>query len=98
MLREFDRRQGDPNTGGTTGIPRMTAYRQDALRCATHLAANPSGKPAHIARDTGVTRAATILRDDHYGWFQRTARGIYRLTDLGQAACQPIPESAAPAP
>lgn len=98
LLREFDRRQGDPNTGGTTGIKQMTAYRQDALRCAAHLAANPDGKPARIARATGVTRAATILRDDHYGWFQRTARGIYRLTDLGQAACQPIPESATPVP
>ena len=34
MLREFQRRVGDPNTGGTTGVKRMTAYRQDALRLA----------------------------------------------------------------
>ena len=86
LLREFDRRKGDPNTGGTTGIKRMTAYRQDALRCAACLAEHPTAKPALIARDTGVARAATILRNDHYGWFERVARGVYRLTPLGSAA------------
>ena len=39
LVREFERRVGDPNTGGTTGTQRMTAYRQEALRCAAHLAA-----------------------------------------------------------
>ena len=92
LLKEFTKRQGDPNTGGTTGIKRMTAYRQDARLCAAYLATHTTAKPAQIARDTGVTRAATILRDDHYGWFERVALGIYRLTAQGQGACQPTPE------
>lgn len=86
LLREFDRRKGDPNTGGTTGIKRMTAYRQDAARLAAHLALQGPTSPAAAARATGIARAATILRDDHYGWFTRPRRGIYQLTALGQSA------------
>jgi hypothetical protein len=86
LLREFERRVGDPNTGGTTGIKRMTAYRQDAIRCANHLAAHGPTKAAEVARATKVTRAATILLADHYGWFERVERGIYALTPVGHAA------------
>lgn len=84
LLKEFHRRVGDPNRGGTTGIKRMTAYRQDALRCASVLQAGPL-KAALVAKATGVARAATILQHDHYGWFQRVDRGIYALTAKGQA-------------
>ena len=85
LLREFDRRVGDPNTAGTTGVQRMTAYRQDALRCAVHLAAGPS-RAAALAKATGVARAATLMRADHYGWFERIALGTYQLTPKGQTA------------
>ncbi|WP_165016214.1 DUF2161 family putative PD-(D/E)XK-type phosphodiesterase [Rhodobacter sp. SGA-6-6] len=86
LLREFERRVGDPNTAGTTGVPRMTAYRQDALRCAADLAAQGPSRPAEVARRTGVARAATLMRADHYGWFDRPARGTYALSPKGQAA------------
>ncbi|GAB1362709.1 DUF2161 domain-containing phosphodiesterase [Rhodobacter sp.] len=86
LLREFERRVGDPNTAGTTGVPRMTAYRQDALRCASHLAAHGPSRPAEVARTTGAARAATLMRADHYGWFDRPAHGLYALSPKGQAA------------
>ena len=35
---EFDRRLGDANIGGAAATPVVTAYRQDALRCARVLA------------------------------------------------------------
>jgi hypothetical protein len=85
LLKEFHRRIGDPNTGGTTGIKRMTAYRQDAMRCGVALLDGPL-KASVVAKSTGVRRAADILRDDHYGWFQRVERGIYALTDRGREA------------
>ena len=88
LLKEFHKRQGDPNTGGTTGIKRVTAYRQDAATLAAHLKQTGPTSPAACAKATGVTRAATILRDDHYGWFTRTARGIYDLTPTGHASLQ----------
>ncbi|MES2436035.1 MAG: DUF2161 family putative PD-(D/E)XK-type phosphodiesterase [Pseudomonadota bacterium] len=85
LLREFERRVGDPNLGGTTGIKRVTAYRQDALRCLTVLAAGEM-KASEVAKAAGVTRAAVLMRADHYGWFERVSVGIYALTPQGRAA------------
>src|SRR5262249_30596507 len=39
LLGEFERRRGDLNLGGCSRTPIVTAYRQDALRCARILAA-----------------------------------------------------------
>lgn len=85
LLREFERRVGDPNLGGTTGIKRVTAYRQDALRCLLAMQAG-AVKPAVIAKAARVARAGDILRADHYGWFERISVGVYALTPQGQAA------------
>lgn len=91
LLREFQRRVGDPNQGGSTGRPIVTAYRQDALRCAVHLYRNGATKAATVVRGTGVARAGAMMRADHYGWFERpadTPRGVYGLTPKGQAALE----------
>lgn len=85
LLCEFQRRVGDPNQGGSTGVKRMTVYRQDALRCL-NLLAGGAMKGAEVARATGVSRATTLMRDDHYGWFERLEKGVYGLTVVGQAA------------
>lgn len=85
LLREFQRRVGDPNTGGTTGIKRVTAYRQDGLRCLAALAGGPL-KVAQVVAVSGVARAGELMRDNHTRWFERRARGVYGLTPQGQAA------------
>ena len=85
LLREFDRRLGDPNKGGTVGVKRMTAYRQDALRCAVVVQPG-AGKVAAVVRAAGVARAGSLLRDDHYGWFAKLSRGVYGLTAAGHQA------------
>lgn len=97
LLREFHQRQGDPNIGGTTGIKRVTAYRQDALRLAAALAPLSDGaSPAALARSTGITRAGSILRDNHYGWFDHPAKGRYTLSPAGHVACaDPFQDAAA---
>ncbi len=86
LLKEFVRRKGDPNVGGCTRKPIMTAYRQDAIKCATHLQSTGPASPKSIKLATGVDRAANILRDDVYGWFRRESRGIYFLSDGGKQA------------
>jgi hypothetical protein len=86
LLKEFARLEGDPNTGGQTrsgGL--VTAYRQDALRCAAVLCAGPA-KAAEVARLAQVERARSIMADNHYGWFERVQRGIYGLTPAGLSA------------
>ncbi|WP_299473863.1 DUF2161 family putative PD-(D/E)XK-type phosphodiesterase [uncultured Roseibium sp.] len=86
LLREFSRRVGDPNTGGSTRVRLVTAYRQDALRCAAYLETNGPSRGADIAKATNVERATRIMADDHYGWFERVERGIYKLTPKGAAS------------
>lgn len=85
LLREFAKRSGDPNRGGTRGAI-MTAYRQDVVRCATHLAEAGPTKGAVVAKATGVARATRMMADNHYGWFERIETGVYGLTDAGRAA------------
>ncbi|WP_282609529.1 DUF2161 domain-containing phosphodiesterase [Pelagibius sp. Alg239-R121] len=86
LLREFVRRVGDPNLGGATRAGLVTAYRQDALRCAAHLAVNGPLKGAAVAEATGVAKATRLMADDHYGWFERVSIGIYALTPKGREA------------
>jgi len=83
LLREFAERVGDPEAGGTGSRPRLTAYRQDALRCAGALAASGVLKLSVVRERTGVVRAGPILRDNHYGWFERVRTGYYELSPRG---------------
>jgi hypothetical protein len=85
LLGEHARRVGDPNLGGSsTKVPLMTAYRQQALRCAGLLATNGPMKVALLREKAEAPKAAAILSADHYGWFERVERGIYGLTPKGR--------------
>ena len=86
LLREFARRQGDPNDGGQTRAGLVTAYRQDALKLAMFLFEAGASKGADVARATGVSAATRMMRDDHYGWFEKVDKGIYGLTPTGAEA------------
>jgi hypothetical protein len=85
LLGEHARRAGDPTRGGVTRTPIMTAYRQEALRCA--LLIGPGGSSSLRAlRETGrVPNAPRILQRDVYGWFRRVERARYELTDRARA-------------
>lgn len=85
LLREFNRLEGDPNAGGATRQGIVTAYRQDALRCAACLAEAGASKGAEVAKASGVGRATSLMAANHYGWFERVSTGIYQLTEAGQA-------------
>jgi hypothetical protein len=81
LLGEFARREGDPNVGGTTRQKIVTAYRQDALRCAKCLMEHGPTKAALVSKLTGVAKARQIMADNHYGWFRRVAMGVYALVE-----------------
>ncbi len=85
LLREFSKRVGDPNTGGTNRRL-MTAYRQDALRCLEVLHDSGPSKGAYVAEHALVERATRLMADDHYGWFERVQRGVYAVTPKGKKA------------
>lgn len=87
LLGEHRRRVGDPTAGGSVRRPIMTAYRQEALRCAARLEAGPA--PVRAVRAAcDAPNAGRILRDDVYGWFERVERGVYALTPRGRSALE----------
>ena len=85
LLREFQRISGDPNDGGATRHGIVTGYRQDALRCAAWLAENGPSRGRDVAQGTGVKTATTLMRDNHYGGFDKVATGVYALSETGRA-------------
>jgi hypothetical protein len=86
LLGEHARRRGDPNRGGAAGgKPLMTAYRQEALRCAA-LLHRRSGGPLSVAllrEEAEAPNAGRLLYRNVYGWFEPAGRGLYRLTEEG---------------
>ena len=93
LLDEFARRIGDANVGGAVGVPLVTAYRQDALRCARVLSLYGPMRLAALRAVAGVPRAAGILQRNVYGWFDRMERGTYRLTPEGDQALSRFAEA-----
>ncbi len=83
LVEEHKRRQGDPVAGGGTRKPVMTAYRQQALACAAAMASSPQ-RPRDLKGS--VPDVQKILRRNVYGWFERSERGVYALTDVGRTA------------
>jgi hypothetical protein len=84
LLKEFAERVGDPEAGGSISRPRLTAYRQDAVRCARELAEAGTLKLSVLRERSGVSRSGPILRDNHYGWFSRVKPGYYALSAKGE--------------
>ncbi len=84
LLRAFDRLKGDPNEGGATRHGIVTGYRQDALRCARFLAVHGPSPGRTVKEWAEVPDATRIMRDDHYGWFEKVERGVYALSDAGK--------------
>ncbi len=86
LLGEFQRRSGDHNTGGSVRGPRVTAYREEALRLADELNKRGPLRVKDLREATGCEKTGDILGDDFYGWFERVSYGVYQLTPKGQDA------------
>jgi hypothetical protein len=90
IVEEHRRRRGDPALGGGSRRPIMTAYRQQALICAAALASGPL-RPRDL-KDR-APEAPKILLRNVYGWFDRSARGLYVLNEAGRAALRRWPQA-----
>ncbi|WP_172252282.1 DUF2161 domain-containing phosphodiesterase [Saccharibacillus deserti] len=86
LKAEFDARSGDHNIGGSSKRKLVTAYRENALKVARQLWMFGEASPLMLKEASGVGKAALLLRDNHYGWFERVSRGRYKLTEAGSAA------------
>jgi len=85
LIKEHSKRQGDPALGGSTRVPIMTAYRQQALACAAALVDGPL-RPRDLKAIT--PKAGQMLRDNYYGWFEKIDKGVYGLSEGGAKAVE----------
>ncbi len=88
LLREFARLVGDPNSGGSTRRNLVTGYRQEVLVCLRMLGDHGPSKAAEVARATRIAHARRLMADNHYGWFERVATGVYALSPKGVTAIE----------
>ncbi|MGE5677065.1 MAG: DUF2161 family putative PD-(D/E)XK-type phosphodiesterase, partial [Pseudomonadota bacterium] len=72
LIKEFEARYGDFNTGGSTGKKLMTAYREMAVHIACCLIKYGPLKPKKLrSLGTNEKKTTDILSDNHYGWFEK---------------------------
>ncbi len=81
-------RSADFNLGGSSRRPIVTAYREEALRVAYRLKLEGASKVAVVRDSAPSPRAGSILLNNVYGWFERVDRGVYCLTQEGEAAIE----------
>ena len=86
ILDEMAGRSIDLNLGGSNRRKRMTAYREQALAVAVCLDRTGRASPKQLRGMGAPPKAGAILRDNHYGWFERKERGVYDVTAAGRRA------------
>jgi hypothetical protein len=95
VLTEVAARSMDLNRGGSRGTPLVTAYREAALRVARALAERGPSSPRQLRAAGTGERTLAILSGNVYGWFERVARGLYRLGPRGARALREYGDLAA---
>lgn len=84
LLSEFEARHGDFNTGGSTKKKLMTAYREQAMHVACCLMKyGPLDAKALKALGTDEKKTGTILKNNHYKWFEQMPEGLYGINEKG---------------
>lgn len=83
LLKEFHSRITDSNDGGLTRRKIMTAYREQALLIAYHLSKNEIMSIKALKELGCSPKSGIILRADHYGWFEKSSQGNYKITQAG---------------
>ncbi len=91
ILTEIAGRSGEYNVGGSTRVPLVTAYREAAIHVACALRRYGPLSPARLCALGTSPKTQSILRFNHYGWFERIDRGVYSLTAAGHAALEDYP-------
>lgn len=87
LIKEFHRRSGDYNNGGSSKTKIMTGYREECLRIAWLLKQNGTLTTKEI-RELFPTcmKTTNLLNQNYYNWYERVSRGVYRITEQGDQA------------
>lgn len=93
IIREVEGRTGVlDNVGGTTKIKRITVYRETALHICYALSLLDTAAPKEIKKMTENDKTGQILYQNHYGWYERVDKGVYKISNKGLKALKEYSE------
>ncbi len=92
LLREIAERSQDLNEGGSTKRKIVTAYREQAVQLACCLAEFGAMSPRELRALGASEKAASILYNNYYGWFDRVGRALYDISAEGRKALDEYPD------
>ena len=81
---ELESRSLDLNKGGSVRTKLITAYRERSIKMAAACIVFGEGNGRQLRKLGCVDKDIRLMGDNHYGWFERTGRGIYTLTEKGR--------------
>jgi hypothetical protein len=87
LAAEMNGRTFDGNVGGSTRRKLLTAHRERNLHIACVLEKNGQGTAAQLVKEYGCYKSTgQTLNRNFYGWFVKLEKGVYALSEAGQAA------------
>lgn len=87
IIKEVKSRYIDANVGGSTRTKLVTAYKENAIFVACCLEKYGPMSPKQLkVSGTDKKQTYSVLRGNHYGWFEKIEKGIYSITDVGKNA------------
>ena len=91
ILNEIDGRAIDNNIGGVNNTKIATAFTERSIFAACVIEHYKTASPKLIKEITG-SDCGGLLRTNYYGWFKRTERGVYGITDKCERELCDYPE------
>ena len=85
---EFKSRSGSLNTGGVTKKEIITAYREKSIEILCFAEKNEIVTNALLKENGYSQKEYSILYRNYYGWFKKTGRGTYELSEDGKRALE----------
>ena len=82
--KEIEERKMSVNTGGVNNTQIMTAYRERAVALACIMERFGNISTNILKQIYGDNKAAALARSNFYGWFEKTERGVYALSENGR--------------
>lgn len=92
IIKENAGRSGHYNTGGSNKTKLITSYREQAIHIACCIMKYGVLSPSQLKKMGTCAKTPNILRDNHYGWFVKTARGMYELDHSAREFIKGYPE------
>lgn len=84
LKNEMENRTANLNTGGSSKKKIVTAYRENAIFIACCLLTKGNMTCGDIKKYGTGEKTYSILRQNYYGWFEKTQDGVYCVNDKGQ--------------